>query len=254
MPTPVARRRLLQVASTAVATGLAGCAVTDGSSRPVTVTPAPVPSDRSPPTDTDQSQPPPPPADALGFRVTVLGDFGSAHPARLEIAVRNEGAVPLTALGTSPNVLPFADDDLTGTDWSGDPEVLLIPDDAELVVDPAGAEPAPVGEFLPSSPVDGCWSVPFDWPEDRDATAGDINAVSLAVGETRRHRYGVYFIDGCTTGTFSFEHTFDMAVGDGPIEPGLYRGRLAFDLAVSDTMGPLVRVRDPVIRAATPGD
>lgn len=253
MPSVPARRRFLQLASVAVTTGLAGCVATGGPSRPVTVTPAPVPSDRPPTTATDRPHPPPP-ADALGFRVTVIGDFDAAHPARLEIAVRNEGAVPLTALGTSPHVLPFVDDDYTGTDWSGDPELLLIPDEAELVVDPAGAESAPVGEFLPSTPADGCWSVPFDWPEAHDTGAGGIHAALLAPGETRRHRYGLYFTDGCASGTFSFEHTFDLAAGDVPIEPGLYRGRLAFDLAVSDTMGPLVRVRDPVIRAATPTD
>lgn len=247
------RRRVLRAVATGVTIGLAGCAVGRHWAGRPTVTPAPVPPDRPSLTPESPDGRPPSP-DVLEFEVRVLTGFSEASPARLEIGFRNAGNAVITALDGPAHTVPFVDDDSVGTDWSGDPEVLLVPDDARMTVDPAGAEPGPIHEFLPQSPTDGCWSVPFDWSAARRPSNAGLHAISLQPGECRRHEYGLYYLDGCTTGTFSFVNTFDLAAGDPPFGRDLVRARLGFDVAISEVMEPLVRVHDPVIEASAGGD
>lgn len=244
---PASRRGFLTLAGSTGLTGLAGCATPDGSTAPPSVTPAPIPSVRTTSTGTSPRQPPPPASESLQFEVEVLAGFGDTQPARLEVRIENTGESLVTAMGQSEYVFPFVDDDYTGVDWTGDPEVLLVPQEPAISIAPGDAEPANITTFLPDTPTDGCWSVPFEWPADRAADPSLLWAIPLLPGERRSHQYELYYIDECTTGTYSFRHTFDLAVGDPPIERGLYRARLAFDVARSEATGLLVRVFDPRI-------
>lgn len=247
------RRRFLQAVGAVAAAGLAGCATHRAGPGKPTVSPAPVPSDRSTPTAGSPTARPPPSPDVLEFEVWALSGFEVEHPARLEISLRNAGDAMLTALDGPMHTVPFVDDDYVGTDWTGDPELLMVPDEAELTLDPPGADPAPIRTFLPSTSTDGCWSVPFEWPADHAATGAVLHAIPLQPDERRRHEYSLYSLDGCPTGTFSFVNTFDLSVGDPPFGRDLYRARLGFDLALSDRFEPLVRVYDPII-GPTAGD
>lgn len=244
---PVSRRDFLRRAGAAGLGGLAGCAMTEPATTPPTVTPAPVPTDTATAAVTARRVPPPPDPGALQFRVEILAGFTETSPARLEISIRNQGESLVTALDGHEYVFPFVDDDYIGIDWTGDPELLLVPDEPKVRVAPDDAEPNTMDAFLPDAPTAGCWSVPFEWPGDRAPQPTMLHAVPLPPGETRRHRYTLYFLDECSSGTFTFENSFDLAVGDPPIERGLYRARLAFDLARSDSTGLLVRADDPRI-------
>lgn len=244
---PVSRRDLLRLAGATGLSGLAGCALSEPTTTPPTVTPAPVPTDTKTAAVTARRVPPPPDPGDLQFTVEILDGFSEASPARLEIRIENQGTSLLTALDGTEYVFPFVDDDYTGIDWSGDPELLLVPNDPKVRVAPGDAEPATMDAFLPDAPTDGCWSVPFEWPAARAPRPAMLHAVPLPPGATRRHRYELYFLEECSSGTFAFENTFDLAVGDPPIERGLYRARLAFDVARSDSTGLLVRVDDPRI-------
>ncbi|MFB6361030.1 MAG: hypothetical protein ABEH59_06870 [Halobacteriales archaeon] len=249
---PVSRRGLLKLAGLTGVTGLAGCAQPTASSGSPTVTPAPVPTDRPTPVATSHRQPPPPDPEVLQFEVEVLAGFGETQPAQLEIRIENTGDTLLTGLGQAEYVFPFVDDDYVGVDWTGNPELLLVPRESAVEVAPGDADPAKIEAFLPEAPIDGCWSVPFDWPADRVSDVPALWAIPLLPGARERHRYELYYLEECTTGTFTFTSTFDLAVGDPPIERGLYRARLSFDVARSDTTGLLVRVNDP--RIEPPGD
>lgn len=244
---PVSRRGLLELAGTTGVAALAGCAQPTDSTGTPTVTPAPVPTDRATPVETRNRQPPPPAPDTLQFEVEVLAGFGESEPAQLEIRIENTGDSLLTGLGKAEYVFPFVDDDYVGVDWTGNPELLLVPRESAVEVAPGNADPAEIETFLPDAPTDGCWSVPFDWPADRVSDPPALWAIPLLPGEREKHRYELYYLEECTTGTFRFTSTFDLAVGDPPIEQGLYRARLSFDVARSDTTGLLVRVNDPWI-------
>lgn len=241
------RRRFLRSLGAAAATGLAGCAATRDAGEPLSVTPAPVPSAEPRPTPTPSTPGPTPPSDALELEVRARSGFDTASPAELDISLRNAGETLLTALDGPHYAVPFVDDDYVGTDWTGDPELLLVPDGAEVTVEPEGRDPGPIQAYLPESSPDGCWTVPFDWPAARAGRNAILHAIPLQPGEQREHRYRVYSLEGCVTGTFSFVNTFDLAVGDPPLGRALYRARLGFDLALSEALAPLVRVHDPVI-------
>lgn len=243
----VSRRELLKLAGTTGLTALAGCAQQDGSTVQPTVTPAPVPTDSPTPAETPHVQPAPPDPEALQFEVEALSGFSDAQPAQLEIRIENTSETLLTALGKSEYVFPFIDDDYVGIDWTGDREVLLVPHEPAISVAPGEGEPTPVSELLPEAPSDGCWSIPFDWPANPTIEPAILWSIPLLPGDRRKHRYELYYLEECTTGTFSFTNTFDLAVGDPPIEGGLYRARLSFDVARSDATGLLVQVDDPVI-------
>lgn len=252
MPPRPDRRRFLRSLGAAAATGLAGCATARDPSGSLTVTPAPVPSADPGATPTASQPGPAPPSDALELEVRARSGFDAASPAELDISLRNAGETLLTALDGPRYVVPFVDDDYVGTDWTGDRELLLVPDDAEVTVEPEGGDPGPIQASLPESSPDGCWTVPFDWPAARAGRNAILHAIPLQPGEQRDHRYRVYSLEGCVTGTFSFVNTFDIAVGDPPLGGALYRAQLGFDLALSETLAPLVRVHDPVIESPLP--
>jgi len=245
---PASRRDYLRLAGAAALTGLTGCAMTEQATAPPTVTPAPVPTDPPTPPLTARRVPEPPDPSALTFTVEILEGFTAASTARLEISIENRSDSLLTALDGNPYVFPFSDDDHIGVDWSGEPEVLLVPEESRVRLAPDDAEPAPIHTFLPEEPTDGCWSVPFEWPADRAPQDPLLHAVPLPPSEPRRHRYELYYLDDCSSGTFRFENTFDLAVADPPIERGPYRGRLTFDVARSDSTGLLTRVDEPWIQ------
>lgn len=244
------RRRFLRALGVAAASGLAGCATAREGAEPVTVTPAPVPSDSPSATPATPKPRPSPQPDDLELVVRAGSGYDQASPAELDISLRNAGDRLLTVLDGPAYSVPFVDDDYVGTDWSGDPELLLVPDGAELVVEPPGADPGPIQTFLPTAPGDGCWTLPFDWPATRVTSNAVLHAIPLQPGERRQHRYRLYPLDGCATGTFSFVNTFDVSVGDPPFGRDLVRARLGFDVAISKVFGPLVRVHDPVIGPA----
>lgn len=246
------RRRFIQRLGTAVTGAIAGCGATSSGRRPESVTPAPVPTatgSRRPPTQTAGPRLAP---RELDFDVTVVRPSDTSSPARLEVAVRNRSDSRVAALGESPFVLPFVDPDYAGTDESGEPGLLLVPDDNRLIVDPADGEPQRLAAALPDRPEGGCWRVPFAWPAPFRARNARLHAVSLLPDDTRRHQYALYFIDGCTTGSFTFENTFDLAVGRPPDEGSLYRARLGFVATVTDVQGIEIRVDEPTI-ASPPG-
>lgn len=248
MPSPGRRRFLRSLGATAAA-GLAGCAAVPDEGGRLTVSPAPVPSTDPTSTSTAAESGPPPPSDVLELEVRARSGFDTASPAELDISLRNTGETLLTVLDGPRFAVPFVDDDYVGTDWTGEPELLLVPDDAEVTVDPAGSDPAPIQSYLPESSPDGCWRVPFDWPAAWTGTNAVLHAIPLQPDERREHRYRVYSLEACVTGTFSFVNTVDLAVGDPPLGRALYRARLGFDLALSEALAPLVRVHDPVIES-----
>lgn len=243
------RRRMLELAGAAFATGLAGCAQAGEPGTEPTVTPAPVPSYRA----TPRASPPPrgsPTPEELGFWVEVRDDFTDASPARLEISLWNAGDRVLTVLDGPEHAVPFVDDDYAGVDESGQATLLLVPDDANFRVDPADAPADSIHAFLPEAPADGCWHVPFDWPAARAGGTAVLHAVPLEPGQLRSHGYRLYFIDDCAPGTYRFEHTFELAAGDPPIERDLHPARLRFDVAVSDSMTLRVDVHEPRVGRA----
>lgn len=241
------RRRVLELAGASLTTGLAGCARAGEPGIEPTVTPAPVPSDRLTSTATPTASGPPSPAD-LGFWVDVRDDFTDASPARLDISLWNAGPRVLTVLDGPEHAVPFVDDDYAGVDESGHPTLLLVPDDAGLQVDPADGPADRIDAYLPEAPTDGCWRVPFDWPAARAGATAVLHAVPLEPGQLRSHGYGLYFIDECSPGTYRFEHTFELAAGDPPLERDLHTARLGFDVTVAESMAVSVDVHEPQVR------
>lgn len=240
------RRRVLELAGAGLATGLAGCTRAGEPGIPPTVTPAPVPSDRTLTAATPTPGQPPSPGE-LEFRVEVRDSFAEAHPARLEISLRNAGDRLLTVLDGPEHAVPFVDDDYAGVDASGQPALLLVPDDAGLRIDPADAPPDRIEAFLPEAATDGCWRVPFDWPDARAGATAVLHAVPLSPDQRRQHGYGLYFIDDCSPGTYRFEQTVELAAGDPPFERDLHPARLGFDVVVAGSMAVGVEVDEPRI-------
>lgn len=250
MASTPSRRRFLRVLGATAATGIAGCATARDGAERLTVTPAAVPSDSPSPAPATPEPGPSPPPDALELEVRARSGFDQSSPPELEISLRNAGDTLLTVIDGPAYTVPFVDDDYVGTDWSGDRELLLVPDGTELVVEPDGADPSPIQAHLPTESADGCWTVPFEWPAARVPSDPVLHAVPLHPGERRRHGYRIYSLDGCVTGTFSFVNTFDVSVGDPPFARDLVRTRLGFDVALSEILDPLVRVHDPVVGPA----
>lgn len=239
------RRGLLSLAVSGLAGSLTGCSGPEGSA--VGITPAPVPSADPAPSPRSTS-PPPPSADELGFGVGVIGGFTEEAPARLEIALRNAGDRRLTVLDGSVDAVPFVDDDHVGIDPAGPAKLLLVPAGSDLLVEPPAGPARPIGTSLPEEPdADGCWTLPFEWPEDRVDPTASLSALSLAPGEVRRHRYRLYFLRDCAAGTYRFEDTFQVAAGDPPLETGLVRAGTAFEVSVSASMEVGVAVGEPVL-------
>lgn len=247
MPPVPSRRRLLRLAAGALAPGLAGCPQATESSGPAAVTPAPVPSDAPTATTGPARSPNAPARSDIGFDVAVRSGFGETSPARLAVAFWNAGDRRLTGLDGPRYFLPFVDDDYAAPDETGEPALMLVPDDAKLAVDPAGAAAGFVDEFLPDEPTDGCWSVPFDWPEARGSHTLTLLAVSLEPGDRHEHAYGLYFVDDCAPGRYRFVNTFDLAAGDPPRETDLVRVRLGFDVDVDESMAVRVAVHEPTV-------
>lgn len=254
MPPPPTRRRFLQLAGTAAATGLAGCSRTGGSTGQPPVTPAPVPSDRPTTTPRADATVSGPTAEDLAFDVALESGFSVESPARLEIAVRNDGDGVLTAVGGPDHVLPFVDDDYVGVDRTGHPTLFLAPDDAGLTIAPAAGDPGPLGEFLPAAPVEGCWSVPFDWPAAWGPQPAILRTDSLDPGETRRHGYGLYYLEACVAGTFAFASTFELTSAEPPFGGPATRARLGFVVTVTGDLEVLVGVQDPVVEPPSSRD
>lgn len=246
MPSWRSRREFMRVATTTLSGAIAGCGARSTGEKPVSVTPAPVPA-----TVTETSEPTPTRlaelSDRFDFEVEVRNGFDQTSPARLEITVWNRNDRQLTALAGSQFVLPFVDRDYAGTDESGTPSLVLVPDGTRLIVDPDDTEPGPLTALLPDKPTDGCWQLPFEWPpafRTRDAT---LQIVSLVAGEQRDHRYGLYFIDQCEPGTYSFENRFDLAVGQASADGDLFLARLGFEVTVTDDRAVRVSSQEPVI-------
>lgn len=252
MPSAVpTRRRFLRSASLSATTVLAGCAFGSGSGQPPSITPAPVPTDTTAPTA--EPTPPPPTPDEFAFEVDVLDPFTAASTCRLAITFRNTGDRLLTGLGPLQHVLPFVDDDYAGVDESGQLGVFLAPDDTSLTIDPDGASGGPVGRFLPDAPTDGCWTLPFDWPAARGGRPAILHTVSVPPGGAVRHEYGLYYIDACEVGRFTFEGTFDLANTDPPLRGVLYRTRLGFDVTISPDQTLQVDVHEPQVGTTVSG-
>lgn len=239
------RRRFLRTAGLAAASALGGCGFAGGSGSPATVTPVPVPTDT--PVPTPEPTPPPPTPEDFAFDVTILSGFDVATPARLGITFENTGDRLLTGLGGRQFVLPFVDDDYGGLDESGRFGLFLAPDDTALSVAPEGQSAGPVGRFLPDEPTDGCWRLPFDWPAAEGVQPGILYTVTVQPGEAVRHEYGLYHVDDCEAGRFTFEGTFDLTNTNPPLEQGLRRTRLGFDLVVSPAETLRLDVHDPVV-------
>lgn len=247
------RREVLQAVGAAVTGSLAGCGVARRGGGSVSVTPAAVPSETPSPPGQQAVIGPDLSPRQLRFDVSVVRPFSASSTAGLEITLRNTSERRLAALAGSRFVLPFVDEDYAGVDAAGDPGLALIPADTRLIVDPADAQPQRLAALLPDEPVDGCWRLPFDWPPAWQPRNAQLNAVSLGPGEHRQHQYDLYFIDECTTGAFTFENTFDLAVGQPPGDGDLYRARLGFVLTVTETRGIRVGVEEPSIRSPPSG-
>lgn len=247
MPSGTPRRQFLRTVGIFAAGALGGCAGAGHAGRSYSVTPAPIPSD--PPTPTPHESPAEPDLQStqIVFDVTVLEAFSELSPARVGISVTNTSTHRLHALARSRYVLPFLDNDYTGTDRTGDPALFLAPDESQVIVEPGGEPPQRLGAALPDSSVDDCWILPFDWPAARQSESAPLEAVSLPPGGTRAHRYSLFFIDECESGEFTFVNSFDMVVGNIRPDTQLYRARFEFVLTLTENLEAHVDILDPVI-------
>lgn len=233
-------------------TALSGCGFRGGTDEFPTVTPAPVPTDT--PSPTPAATPTPPTTADMVFEVSVLQGFTGTSPARLAATFRNTGDRLLTGVGPLQHVLPFVDDDYAGVDESGQLGLFLVPDDTALTVQPEGSSGGPVEAFLPGEPANGCWTLPFDWPAAKGPSPALLHTVSVPPGDAVRHEYGVYYLDGCEAGRYTFESTFDLTATDPPLEGALYQTRLGFDLTITPAQTVGVDVHEPRIRNQQPTD
>lgn len=149
-------------------------------------------------------------------------------------------------------MLPFVDDDYGGLDESGRFGLFLTPDDASLTIDPAGEPGGRVGEFLPHEPIDGCWRLPFDWPAAMGPSPDVLYTVTVPPAATVRHEYGLYYVDACASGRFTFESTFDLTNTDPPLVEALYRTRLGFDVIVAPGEELRLDVHEPAVAGTHP--
>lgn len=244
----LSRRGILRSVVTALAGPLAGCGWAGPTDPGVDITPAPVP------TKTPVQPPHGPSAADVTLEVTALQGFTPDHPARLEITFTNASDRVLVTADGPRYVVPFVDDNYAGEAADGSPRLLLVPDDAKLAVRPAGTDGGWVGEYLPESPTDGCWRLPFDWPEARGPSTAILHVVDLEPSETIRHGCGLYWIDGCEPGTYTFEHRFDLRYetdASTPTSPS--RATTGFDLVVDDK-GVIVDVtaHNPTVETPAP--
>lgn len=244
-PVETSRRRLLRAATASATAALTGCASGSRSGDGITVTPAPVPTFSSSPTSAPT--PGPPRAEDIEFYVVITHQFGMTHPARLVITFENTSDRFLTGVGGLQFVIPFVDDDYAGVDDSGQLGLFLAPDDAALTVKPEGTSAGRVGQFLPDEPRDRCWKLPFDWPGARGVSPAIFHTVGVPPGEQVSHEYGVYYIDRCEAGRFTFESRFQLTNTDPPLEQALYPARLGFDLIISSAETVRADVHEPVI-------
>lgn len=245
MPGDWSRRRVLRGLGASALAGVAGCAA-EPDAAPMSVTPAPVPSDAPSPTPTATPLAGPN-AEDLRFGVGFLSGFDADSPARLSIAVRNEGSLKLTAVGVSPHVFPFVDDEYAGTDRGGRPRLFLLPENPSLETDRPGESPKPASTLLPEHAADGCWATDFEGRPPVAPSNRFLYSVTLSPGETIRHPYRVYFIGSCGPGRYSFQAETMLAAGDPPGRNGIYRLLTGFYLSVSSELGLSLGLEAPVI-------
>lgn len=150
------------------------------------------------------------------FEVTVLGEFTDRQPGRLRIAFTNVSDEELYGIDGPDYSIPFVDDDYA----SNNLELLLIPEEGGPRVD---------GTF-PESPTDGCWKVPFEWPEARGPETLQQIRRRVSPGETASHEYSLYYTDECSSGTFTFENEFELRKAEA--DPR--QVKLGFDLTITD--------------------
>lgn len=254
MPGDLSRRGVLRGLGASAMAGLAGCAADEPPPGRLSITPAPVPTDSpSPaPTATPGARPR---AEDLRFGVTIRSGFEPESAPRLSIAVRNEGPIALTAVGASPYVFPFVDDQYAGTDRAGQPRLFLLPEDSPLETDRPGEAAKPVSTLVPDRPTDGCWSTDFEGRPPVTPSTRYLYSVTLSPGETIRHGYRVYFIGPCGAGRYSFQAETLLAAGDPPGRNGIYRLLTGFYLAVwSDGSGLSLGIETPVIDSFSRSD
>ena len=197
---------------------------------------------------------PTPKAEDLEFDVAVRSGFDADSPARLSIAVRNDGPMALTAVGGSPHVFPFVDDEYAGTDRMGRPRLFLLPENHSLEIDRPGEETTPVSTLVPEHPTDGCWSADVEGLPPVTPSSPFLYAVTLAPGETISHDYRVYFIGACEPGRYAFQAESLLRAGDPPDRNGLYRLLTGFYLSVSPTVGLSIGLEAPVINSLSRSD
>lgn len=246
MADPWSRRRVLRGLGASAVAGLAGCSGAEPQVARLSVTPAPVPSDTPSPTPT-ATPGARPDAEAVRFRVELLSGFDADGPARLSIAVRNDGPLNLTAVGVTPHVFPFVDDQYAGTDRAGRPRLFLLPENAALVTDRPNETSKPVSTLLPERATEGCWSTRFEGRPPVAPSNRFLFSVTLAPGETISHDYRVYFIGACGAGRYSFQAETLLAAGDPPGRNGIHRLLTGFYLSVSSDLRLSIGLEDPVI-------
>lgn len=170
--------------------------------------------------------------DDFSFDVSVLHGFCRENPARLEITFTNKSESTLTASGGPEHTLPFIDDDYVGMNQSNKPGLFLVPDNnAYFSWEDEEGNDISLSDIIPSSPTDGCWKLLIDWPpEGQKVQTAILHRFELPPGESITHQYSVYFLNTCTTGTFSFERTLGLLKGGdaGQVTQG-------FDLTVTET-------------------
>lgn len=168
------RRRVLTAVGSASIALLAGCF---GDSPG----PASTPTDRL----TVETDPDP---EGVSVSVSVQRGFDAAGPARLRIALTNEGSEPLSAIfGTVP---PFTD--LHGEQVDGDARLLLVPTDDRRKQ-----------RVVPETPLDGTWRATGDVATNATAIITDVPP-----DETRSQTYDLLAgpeTAGLPAGDYRFE-------------------------------------------------
>lgn len=150
------------------------------------------------------------------FEVTAIGEFTDRNPGRLRIAFTNVSDEDLYGIDGPDYSIPFIDDDYA----SNNLELLLIPDEGGPRVDGA----------FPESATDGCWKVSFEWPEARGPETLQQIRRQIPPGETASHDYSLYYIEECSSGTFTFENELELRKGEADPQ----QVRLGFDLTITD--------------------
>lgn len=175
MPPAPRRRDALRAAGSGLLAALAGCAGRVAPRGDPTVTSARTPTEAASPATTATPVPDALTPDDLEFAVEVDRPFTASAPAHLSVRLRNSSDAWLS-VGHTPALF---------YDLRSRPRgLVIIPDDRYYLHPFTETEPGEEFEFVPSTPVDGCWRTSDEYIWDAIPVVTD-----LAPGDPIREGY-----------------------------------------------------------------